>query len=112
MGDADNITTENEAPRAVMYTDGQDIMIAYLVEDSEIQVSIPQPTIETVVVGLFASYYVWNRVFPSTYANVLNYINHELLKSPLSTSSTTIKKFIRSRDEVLQKLDNTDKITE
>lgn len=103
MGDIDKLTTsEGDAPRVVMYTDGQDIMTAYLVADAEIKIQIPQPTMEKIIAGLFASYYVWNRKFPAAYVNVLNFINYELLKSPLSTTSTTIKKFIRSRDDILK----------
>jgi len=44
---------------------------------------------------------VWNRTFPAAYANILNFISYELLKSPLPTMSTTIKKFIRSCDNTL-----------
>lgn len=110
MGELDDLTVyEDDAPRVVMYTDDQDITITYLVADADIKVNIPQPTIEKAVAGLLASYYVWNRKFPTAYVNVFTFINHELLKSPLPTSSTTIRKFIRSRDDILQSLGNTDK---
>jgi len=60
MEDIENLTTnEGDAPRVVMYIDGQDIMIAYLVADAEIRIQILQPTMEKIIVGLFASYYVW-----------------------------------------------------
>lgn len=97
------ITNEGDAPRIVMYIDGQDIMIAYLIADAEIKIQIPQPTIEKIIAGLFASYYVWNRNFPKAYVNVFNFINYELFKTPLPTSST-VKKFIRSRDDILKDL--------
>jgi len=97
MEDVENLTTnEGNAPRVVTYIDDQDIMIAYLVADAEIRIQILQSTMEKIIAGLFASYYVWNRTFPAAYANILNFISYELLKSPLPTTSTTIKKFIRS----------------
>lgn len=109
MGDINNLTTnEGDAPRVVMYTDGQDIIIAYLIADAEIKIQIPQPTIEKIIAGLFASYYVWNRKFPAAYVNVLNFISYELLKSPLPTTTTTIQKFIRSRDNILKDLGTID----
>jgi len=66
------------SPRVVMYIDGQDIMIAYLVADAEIKIQILQPTMEKIIAGLFASYYVWNRTFPAAYANILNFITTSL----------------------------------
>jgi len=105
MEDIENLTTnEGDAPRVVMYIDGQDIKIAYLIADAEIRIQILQPTMEKIIAGLFASYYVWNRTFPSAYANILNFMSYELLKSPLPTTSTTIKKFIRSCDNTLDKI--------
>lgn len=106
MEDTNILTTnEDDAPRIVMYTDGKEIIIAYLVADAEIKIQIPQPTMEKIIAGLFASYYVWNRKFPAAYVNILNFISYELLKSPLPNTSTTIQKFIRSRDNVLKDLD-------
>jgi len=105
MEDIENLTTnESDAPRVVMYIDGQDIKIAYLVADAEIRIQILQPTMEKIIAGLFASYYVWNRTFPAAYANILNFISYELLKSPLPTTSITIKKFIRSCDNTLDNI--------
>lgn len=88
-------TNIDDAPRAVIYTDGEDIATAYLVADAEIKIEIPKATIEKVIAGLFASYYVWNRNFPKVYANILTYMSNEILKSPIS-NVTTLRKFIRS----------------
>jgi len=69
MEDIENFTTnKGDAPRVVIYIDGQDIMIAYLV-DAEIKIQIPQLTMEKFIAGLFTSYYVWNRTFPAAYVN-------------------------------------------
>lgn len=91
-------TTEGEAPRIVIFSlDGKEqITMAYLVADAEVKIEIYQPTVEKIIAVLFASYYVWNRQFPAAYSNLLNYLNHEFLKVPIS--SATIKKFIRSCD--------------
>ncbi|KYN21450.1 hypothetical protein ALC57_06176, partial [Trachymyrmex cornetzi] len=110
MGDTNNLTiNEDDALRVVIYTNDQDITIAYLVADAEIKIQIPQPTLEKIIAGLFASYYVWNRTFPAAYVNVLNFLNYELFKFPLPNTATTIKKFIRSRDNILN-LNNADNL--
>lgn len=103
MGDTDALfTAEGDAPRAVIYKyiDEQHISVAYLAADANIKVEIPYPTTEKVVAGLLAFYYTWNREFPTVYANILHFFTHELLKMPLPNSSTLIRKFIRSRDDI------------
>jgi len=93
-------TKEKEASRAVIYASIEgEIAVAYIVADETIK--IPQPTVSKVVVGLLSAYYVWYIEFPACYANVLQYVDHEILSTSLK-GSTVVAKFIRELDNTIE----------
>lgn len=81
MSSTEHLTTKkNEAPRVVIYTSIEgEIAAAYIVADETIRVTIPQPTVSKVIIGLLCAYYVWHLEYPTCYTNVLEYIDNELL---------------------------------
>jgi len=95
-------TKKKEAPRVVMYisTEGE-IAAAYDVADEMVRVKIPQPTISRIIVGLLSVYYVWYMEYPTCYANVLKYLDYEILTTLLK-GSTVVAIFIRERDNTLE----------
>jgi len=96
-------TKKKEAPRVVIYTSTEGkIAAAYIVADEIVRVKIPQPTVSRVIVGLLSAYYVWYMEYPTCYANVLKYLDYEILTTPLKGCSTVVAKFIRDRDNTLE----------
>ncbi|XP_025997041.1 uncharacterized protein LOC105204165 isoform X2 [Solenopsis invicta] len=95
----DLTTSEKEAPRAVIYMTNEEIASAYIVAD-EIKVKIPQPTVHKVIAGLLSGYYVWHMECPKSYANILEYMEHEILSTSLKSRSTVLMKFVRDCDNL------------
>lgn len=91
----------------VIYTSVEgEIAAAYIVADEAIKIRIPQPTVSKVIIGLLCAYYVWHLEYPTYYANVLEYIDHEILNTSFKSRSTAVAIFIRKRDNVLKELNS------
>lgn len=105
-------TNKGEAPRAVIYTSVEDdIAAAYIVADEAVRVIIPQPTVCKVTIGLLCAYYVWHLEYPSYYANILEYIDNEILTTSFKQQSIVVAKFIREHDNALKALNLAKDIT-
>lgn len=48
----DLITSEQDAPRAVIYCMEEEASVAYIVADKDIKMKIPNPSIQTIIGGL------------------------------------------------------------
>ena len=88
-------TIENEAPRCVIYTADNTISSAYIVADNCVQMEIPKADVNRVLAGIIASYYVWNRSYPSVYQNQMQFFENQILDTPQKNFSIAVTKFVR-----------------
>jgi len=104
------ITVKGESPRCVIYTDEEDIRVANIVADQDVNVKIDNPSIEKVITCLLAAYYVWHIVFPKPYRNILEYLDYEMIETPVQKNQVVLK-FIRQKNgEKFEQLEiNSDK---
>jgi len=64
---------------------------------------------EKVITCLLAAYYVWHIVFPKSYRNILEYLDYEIIETPIQKNQVVLK-FIRQRDgEKFEQEINSDK---
>lgn len=75
------VTAKGDSPRAILYIAEEGVASSFVVADADVRVKIPEPTVKTVI-SLLASYYVWDTVYLSAYANTMGYIDHEVLGRP------------------------------
>ncbi|XP_034944007.1 uncharacterized protein [Chelonus insularis] len=100
------IAVEGESPRSVIYTNEDDIETAYIVADPEINMKIEKPSIKKIIMVLLAAYYVWDVTYPKPYRNILEYLDHEVIGTPIDRKNVVLLKFIRQRDSEEQNIKN------
>lgn len=92
---SDLLSSEGASPRVVVYTTETIIAVAYVVAEEHIQMKIENPTIQTTVMCLLATYFAWDTAYPPAYINTLQFLESEIIRH-VPKLKPTVEKFIRN----------------
>ena len=86
----------HQGTSAIIIFEEDTLMQAFLIGHGCIELDIEDPTVTDIVIGLLACYFTFrvdilNRAYPKGYANVLNFLSHNIFKTEEVKNSTYLQ---------------------